>query len=78
MGYEAINDKAAPHLSYRHWPSCLAGEEFHPAGFIVVESSLVLNAGQKLKIVAPESFIHNITNDSPANGKKCQKMISNK
>lgn len=37
MGYEAINDKAAPRLSYCHWSSCLAGEEFHPAGFTMVE-----------------------------------------
>lgn len=37
MEYGAINDKAASHLSYRHWPSCLAGEEFPPAGFIMVE-----------------------------------------
>lgn len=53
MEYEAINDKAAPRLSHLHWSSCLAGEEFIPAGFIMVGWSLVLNAGQKLKIMAP-------------------------
>lgn len=52
--------------------------EFPPAGFIMAEWSSVLDAGQKWKIMTPESSARNITNDLPTNGTKCQEMISNK